>query len=117
VHEVRERLSKEGIRAAHYDLRFVKPLDSDLLSEVFTTFDHVITVEDGVRDGGAGSAVVEWMTDHGFGARVVRLGHPDRFIEHGTQRELHDLIGIGPDGIFQTAMQLVGKDVSEPVTG
>lgn len=107
VHEARERLAQKGIDAAHYDLRFVKPLDDELLSEVFDRFDRVITIEDGVVQGGAGSAVLEWMADNNRSATVVRLGLPDEVIEHGTQRQLHDLVGIGPDGIVETALRMV----------
>ena len=110
--EACERLAAEGIEAAHYDLRFVKPLDAALLTEVFGRHARVITVEDGVRDGGAGSAVLEWASDAGvLGAtQVVRLGLPDRFVEHGTQRQLHDEAGIGPDGLVRAAHALVGAE-------
>jgi 1-deoxy-D-xylulose-5-phosphate synthase len=102
--DVRNRLAEQGIEAAHYDLRFVKPIDEKLLHEVFDRFDHVITIEDGVIQGGAGSAVLEWANDHGFRSDVLRLGLPDEFIEHGTQRELHDMVGIGPDGIYERTL-------------
>ncbi len=101
VPEVRARLAREGISVAHYDLRFVKPLDDELLREVFERYEKVVTVEDGVLMGGAGSAILEWMNLHGVRASVLRLGLPDTFIEHGTQRELHDLVGIGPDGLTE----------------
>jgi 1-deoxy-D-xylulose-5-phosphate synthase len=69
-----------------------------------------VTVEDGVVMGGAGSAVVEWASDHGFtGPTVVRLGLPDTFVEHGSQRQLHDEVGIGPDGLVAAALRLVGR--------
>ncbi len=110
VFEARERLSTRGIDAAHYDLRFCKPLDEELLSKVFTDFSKIITVEDGVIDGGAGSAVVEWASDNGFaGPEVLRLGLPDKFVDHGSQRQLHDEVGIGPDGLVEHALQLVGE--------
>ena len=109
--EVCDRLAARGIEAAHYDLRFVKPIDAALLTEVFGRYSRVITVEDGVRDGGAGSAVVEWASDAGVmdGTRVVRLGLPDQAVEHGTQRQLHDEVGIGPDGIERAALALVAE--------
>ena len=81
-------LNQEGIHPAHYDLRYVKPLDEDLLHEVFTKFNNVITVEDGCLQGGFGSAVLEFMADKGYFSRVVRLGIPDAIIEHGEQSEL-----------------------------
>ena len=109
VYEARERLSTMGIEAAHYDLRFCKPLDHALLTEVFTSFEKIITVEDGVVDGGAGSAVVEWASDNGYaGPEVLRLGLPNRFVDHGSQRQLHDEVGIGPDGLVERAVELVG---------
>jgi len=112
VPEVRKRLAARGVRAAHYDLRFCKPLDDELLHEISERFQKVITVEDGVIQGGAGSAVLEWMMDHGVhGVDVLRLGHPDGFIEHGTPEELHDEVGIGPDGLTASALAFLGKRV------
>ncbi|MEM7788638.1 MAG: 1-deoxy-D-xylulose-5-phosphate synthase, partial [Bacteroidota bacterium] len=112
VTEARDRLGARGIAAAHYDLRFVKPIDGALLTEVFGRHRRVITVEDGVRTGGAGSAVLEWAADAGMlsGTEVVRLGLPDRYLEHGTQRQLHDEVGIGPEGIEQAALALLGTE-------
>ena len=112
VYQAQEKLSKEGISMAHYDLRFCKPLDHDLLVEVFTNFDKIITIEDGVIMGGAGSAVLEWMADHNFHATVIRLGLPDEFIHHGSQKELHDECGIGVDGIVQTAKHIMKTSMS-----
>ncbi len=112
VSEARERLAADGVRAAHYDLRFVKPLDEALLTEVFGRHTRVVTVEDGVREGGAGSAVLEWAADAGVlgDTQVVRLGLPDHFVEHGTQRQLHDEVGIGPDGLVRAARALVSAE-------
>jgi 1-deoxy-D-xylulose-5-phosphate synthase len=84
-----EQLKEKGISAAHYDMRFIKPLDELLLHEVFSKFEKVITVEDGILMGGLGSAVLEFMADHNYKSQVVRLGIPDEFIDHGTQDELH----------------------------
>jgi len=81
-------LSNEGLYPAHYDIRFVKPLDENLLHEVFKKFNKVITVEDGCIEGGMGSAILEFMADNNYSAEVVRLGIPDEFIEHGDQPEL-----------------------------
>ena len=89
-------LDEKGISAAHYDLRFVKPLDELLLHEVFSKFNKVITVEDGCVVGGMGSAVLEFMADHGYQAQVKRLGIPDEVIEHGSQMELHELCKFDP---------------------
>lgn len=79
---------------AHYDLRFLKPLDDHLLGEIGSRFRRVITVEDGVRDGGMGSAVLEWMDDHGYHPDIVRLGLPDCFVEHGTVAQLREKWGL-----------------------
>lgn len=104
--EACEKLAKEGLNPAHYDMRFVKPLDGDLLHEVFSKFKKVITVEDGCLMGGFGSAVLEWMMDHGYQAQVKRLGIPDDIIEHGEQIELHRECGFDPDGIAATVRSL-----------
>jgi 1-deoxy-D-xylulose-5-phosphate synthase len=92
--EAIKNLTKTGITPAHYDLRFVKPLDEMLLHEVFTKFDKIITVEDGCLMGGFGSAVLEFMADRGYKAEVVRLGIPDEYIHHGTQEELWAACGF-----------------------
>ena len=85
----------EGTTAAHYDMRFLKPLDENILEEVGRQFKHVITVENGVKSGGLGSAVLEWMNDHGYAPRITRLGMPDdQFVEHGTVDELQQIVGI-----------------------
>ena len=101
------QLELDGLSVAHYDLRFVKPLDADLLHEVFRKFDKVITVEDGCVLGGFGSAVAEFMLDHGYAARLRRLGIPDRVVEHGEQIELHRECGFDPDGIAEAVRALV----------
>jgi 1-deoxy-D-xylulose-5-phosphate synthase len=97
--EACESLEKEGLNPAHYDMRFVKPLDEKLLHDIFTNFKKVITVEDGCLMGGFGSAVLEWMVDQGYQAQVKRLGIPDDVIEHGEQLELHRDCGFDPEGI------------------
>jgi 1-deoxy-D-xylulose-5-phosphate synthase len=97
--EACESLEREGLNPAHYDMRFVKPLDEKLLHEIFTNFKKVITVEDGCLMGGFGSAVLEWMVDQGYQAQVKRLGIPDDIIEHGEQLELHRDCGFDPEGI------------------
>jgi 1-deoxy-D-xylulose-5-phosphate synthase len=84
-----KELQKEGLNPAHYDLRFAKPIDEDLLHEVFSKFNKVITVEDGCVIGGMGSAVLEFMADYTYYAQVKRLGIPDKVIEHGEQKELY----------------------------
>jgi 1-deoxy-D-xylulose-5-phosphate synthase len=106
IHELR----REGASVAHYDMRFVKPLDEVLLHEVFTRFDKLITVEDGCIMGGMGSAILEFMADHGYQARVTRLGIPDKYIDHGTQEELQGLCGFDKDGIVRKVRQLLNLD-------
>ena len=86
-------------KIAHYDLRFLKPLDEHLLTEVGERFKKVITVEDGVRNGGMGSAVLEWMADKGYTPTVVRLGLPDKFVEHGTVEEERRVCGIDNESL------------------
>ena len=104
--EVCEKLDLEGISAAHYDIRFVKPLDEAMLHEIFQKFDKVITVEDGCLQGGFGSAVVEFMADNEYRTTVKRLGIPDKIIEHGEQLELYKECGYDPESILQAAKEL-----------
>ena len=99
----------DGISVAHYDMRFVKPLDENLLKEVAAKFKHVITVEDGVREGGFGSAVIEWMEDKGQHLDIVRLGLPDHFVEHGTVAQLQSIVGIDAEGIRRTIKETLRK--------
>jgi 1-deoxy-D-xylulose-5-phosphate synthase len=102
-------LEKEGLSIAHYDMRFIKPIDELLLHEVFTKFDKVITLEDGCIIGGLGSAVLEFMSDHDYSATVKRLGIPDKFIEHGTQQELYNECFYDVAAIKKTVKSLVQK--------
>lgn len=101
-----EILAEEGINPAHYDMRFVKPLDSALLHEIFGKFKKVITLEDGCIMGGFGSAILEWMADHDYQAQIKRLGIPDDVIEHGEQIELHRECGFDPLGIAEAVKSL-----------
>lgn len=102
-----ERLKDEGICAAHYDMRFVKPIDTNILTQVGKRFTTIITIEDGAIQGGFGSAVLEWLNDNGYQTRVIRLGVPDRFVEHGTPQELYRECGIDADSIYKTARSIV----------
>lgn len=111
--EAAENLVANGVSAGVYDMRFVKPIDEIMLHEVFGKFDRIITVEDGSLMGGMGAAVLEFMADHGYQARVVRLGIPDRFIEHGSQEELYAECGFDVDGIFKSALELVEEKRGE----
>ena len=88
--------------AAHYDMRFVKPLDEKLLDEIGKKYKEIVTVEDGARNGGFGSAVMEWLQDHGYTTRVKRMGLPDHFVEHGTIAELREIIGMDKASIINT---------------
>lgn len=109
--EACEELSKEGIDVAHYDMRFAKPIDEALLHEVFKNFKNVITVEDGCLMGGMGSAVLEFMADNGYAARIKRLGIPDRFVDHGEQQELQHECGFDKDGIKTAVKELLFEKV------
>ncbi len=104
--EACKELNSDGINPAHYDLRFVKPLDEELLHEVFTRFKNVITVEDGCLQGGMGSAVLEFMADNGYKSNVVRLGIPDEIVEHGEQPELWALCGYDTAAIIQAVKKI-----------
>jgi len=99
-------LEEQGLSPAHYDLRFIKPLDNELLHRVFSRFSKIVTVEDGCLPGGFGSAIVEFMTDHGYNAQVTRLGIPDQVIEHGSPEELHASCGYDAEGIQQAVLKL-----------
>jgi 1-deoxy-D-xylulose-5-phosphate synthase len=106
--EATEELDSKGISAAHYDLRFAKPLDAQMLHEVFKKFNKIITIEDGCLTGGFGSAIIEFMSDNGYFAQVQRLGIPDRFVDHGSQKELHLECGYYTDDIVAAATKLIG---------
>ena len=94
-------VKKEGINPAHYDMRFAKPLDEEMLHEVFAKFNKIITVEDGTVVGGFGSAILEFMNANGYKADVKIMGIPDRLVEHGTPKQLYDEIGIDANGISE----------------
>lgn len=97
--EVEKVLDDVSLSVAHYDMRFVKPIDEEILDEVGRKFKRIVTVEDGSLRGGFGSAVLEWMSDHGYTPRVKRLGLPDSFVEHGTVAELQKITGIDAESI------------------
>jgi len=104
-----EAIKEFGDRVAHYDLRFLKPLDEEMLSEIGSQFQRIITIEDGVRSGGMGSAVLEWMSDHGYSPVVRRLGLPDAFVEHGKVSELQAIVGIDKAGITKEIKSLLSE--------
>lgn len=99
-----DELQKDGcdISVAHYDMRYLKPIDTEILTEVAQNFKRIITIEDGVRDGGLGTAVTEWMNDNGFHPEIHRMGLPDEFVEHGTVAELKHITGIDTAAIKKT---------------
>lgn len=99
-------LKQYGLNPAHYDMRFVKPLDEELLHSIFKSFDKIITIEDGCLMGGFGSAVLEFMADHGYNSAVKRLGIPDRVVEHGEPNELHSECEIDPEGISKAVFEI-----------
>lgn len=101
VTEAAEQLSEEGIEIGHYDMRFAKPIDTDLIDEACKKYDHIITLEDGARLGGFGSAVAEYIAEKSERPTLKIMGIPDRIVEHGTQEELHNEIGIGVAGIIE----------------
>jgi len=102
-----EILKKEQISVAHYDMRFLKPIDNLLLKSIFSRFDKIVTLEDASMIGGLGSAVIEYMNDNSYKAKIVRLGIPDKFVEHGTQEELYKECGYDAEGIAKSVRNLV----------
>lgn len=101
---IAEAEKESGVSVAHYDMRFLKPLDTALLDEVGSRFKRVVTVEDGARIGGLGSAVLEYFADQGIKAEVVRLGLPDNFVEHGKPEELYRIVGLDKESIKKTLL-------------
>jgi 1-deoxy-D-xylulose-5-phosphate synthase len=102
-----EKLETEDFNIAHYDMRFIKPLDEDLLHDIFKKFKNIITVEDGTIVGGFGSSVLEFMSTNNYNAHVIRLGVPDKFIEQGTLKELYNECGYHTEGIIKTAKEIL----------
>ena len=109
-------LRTQGIHPAHYDLRFVKPIDADLLHEVFKKYTKIVTVEDGTVVGGFGSAILEFMNQHNYQAQVTILGIPDRLVEHGTPKELHRECAYDAQGIADTVREMMKDIVSVNVS-
>ena len=106
-------MKESGISIAHYDLRFVKPLDVVLLHEVFTKFKKVITIEDGCLMGGFGSAIIEFMVDQKYNSEIVRLGIPDEYVHHGTQEELWEDCGFDAKAIVKAVEKMLSIKVVE----
>ncbi len=97
--------SLNGARSvAHYDMRYIKPLDETLLSEIGARFGRIITIEDGMRNGGFGSAVLEWMSDHNYRPQITRMGIDDNFVEHGSVEQLYEIVGLDVESIKNNIM-------------
>jgi len=110
--EARHELNSIGLEIGLYDMRFVKPLDEKLLHKIFQQYKYVITVEDGCLMGGFGSAVLEFMADNEYTSKVIRLGMPDKVIEHGEQSELYAECGYDKKAIIQAVHKLVKVEAS-----
>ncbi|MBL0357482.1 MAG: 1-deoxy-D-xylulose-5-phosphate synthase [Chitinophagaceae bacterium] len=106
----------EGINPAHYDMRFCKPLDEELLHEVFGKYNKIVTVEDGTVVGGFGSAILEFMNEHGYKADVKIMGIPDRLVEHGTPKQLYNEIGLDANAIAEVLREMVKDKVTVSAT-
>ena len=101
-----ESAAKEGVSVAHYDIRFVKPLDEEMLHAVGKKFKNIVTVEDGVISGGAGSAIIEFMAANGYTPLIHCIGIPDTFVEHGTTEQLYEICGMDKDTVLRTILQM-----------
>ncbi|MBQ1875086.1 MAG: 1-deoxy-D-xylulose-5-phosphate synthase, partial [Paludibacteraceae bacterium] len=107
--ESRKSKDKRQKTIAHYDMRWLKPMDEEILEEVGKRFRTIVTVEDGMISGGLGSAVLEWMADHGYTPRVIRLGVNDQFVEHGSTKELYHLLKLDKEGLCESLLQALEK--------
>jgi len=112
VVEASEKLKEDQIHIGHFDMRYAKPLDTEMIDFILSNYDHIITLEDGTKLGGFGSAVAEYVAEKGVGVSVKIMGVPDEIIEHGSQRELHDEVGIGPEGVVGTVKKLLGIKIA-----
>ena len=115
VTEAVEELKKSHVDVAHFDMRFVKPLDKAQLHKIFKKYGQIVTIEDGTKVGGLGSAVLEFMCENDYASKVKILGVPDRFIEHGTQKELWRDCGLLAENIVQTVKAMLKKNVLSKV--
>ena len=106
IHAIEEVEKETKMSVAHYDMRFVKPLDENILTEVGKKFKRIVTIEDGARIGGMGAAVLEWMSDHGYQLQITRLGLPDDFVEHGTVEQLREIVHLDHESIKNA---IIGK--------
>jgi 1-deoxy-D-xylulose-5-phosphate synthase len=106
VATVIDEAAQKGVSVAHYDLRFLKPLDSEMLHAIGKKFSRIVTVEDGVITGGMGAAVNEFMSQHGYKPQIRCIGIPDRFVEHGTTQELYRSCGMDNETILETILNI-----------
>ncbi|MEX2397943.1 MAG: transketolase C-terminal domain-containing protein, partial [Balneolales bacterium] len=107
-----DSLAEEGINVGHYNMRFVKPLDTELIDQITHKYTHIITIEDGTRHGGFGSAVAEYTSEKDIRPKFSILGVPDQIIEHGTQEELHKETGLDADGIISAVKKAIGVEAA-----
>ena len=105
MESVIDEAEKQGVSVAHYDMRFLKPIDTDILREVGEKFKYVVTLEDGCVNGGLGSAVVEYMAENGYNPAIKVMGIPDQFVEHGTPEELYRVCGMDKDSVLSTILK------------
>lgn len=103
------RRSQKGVSIAHYDLRWLKPLDEEMLHEIGQQFQTIVTAEDGILAGGMGSAILEWMSDHNYHPQIIRLGVNDQFVEHGSTKELYNLLNLDKEGLCKSLLQALEK--------
>jgi 1-deoxy-D-xylulose-5-phosphate synthase len=104
-----EALNEGKMNYAHYDMRWLKPLDEEILHEVGKRFKTIVTAEDGMVNGGLGSAVLEWLADHGYTPHVIRLGVKDQFVEHGSTKELYHMLKLDKEGLCESLLQVPVK--------
>ena len=103
------QMTNDQLRVAHYDMRWLKPLDEEILHEVGKKYKTIVTAEDGIIAGGLGSAVLEWMADHGYTPHVIRLGVNDQFVEHGSTKELYHMLKLDKEGLCESLLQVLAK--------
>jgi 1-deoxy-D-xylulose-5-phosphate synthase len=108
-------MENENLEIEHWDMRFVKPIDTECLHSVFRNFENILTIEDGVVTGGFGNAVLEFMSDNNYKANVKRLGVPDTFIDHGSQQELYKECGFDADSICKAIRSMVSPRILSKV--
>ena len=104
MESVIDEAEKQGVSVAHYDMRFLKPIDTDILRQVGEKFRYIVTLEDGCVTGGLGSAVVEYMSEKGYNPTIKVMGIPDKFIEHGAPEELYRVCGMDKDSVLNAIL-------------